>query len=240
MSLSDLKAMKKGLRQTFTLNLKKIESELNKEIADRKELSVLRTLIDDKFQRLDNFQLLLSEELLKEENGEQLLSDFEEPETYRDRYLENCFKIENRLQENSAPSEAEKRKFKLPKIELKKFNGDPKEFLAFWSQFKKIHDDSSIAEEDKMQYLLLSVEPHSKAERLVLSFPATAANYSKATEQLKERFGRDDLLVQIYVRDLLGLVMKNAVKGRSKTDLTYLYDELKGKLRALESLGRTQ
>ncbi|GFU80990.1 DUF1758 domain-containing protein [Trichonephila clavipes] len=200
MALSDLKAKRKGLKQAFTLNLKKIESELNKEIADRKELSVLRTLID-KFQILDNCQLLLSEELLKEENGEQLFSeDFEEAETYRDRYVENCFKIENRLQENSAPCEAEKKKFKLPNIKLKKFN----------------------------------------AERLVLSFPATAANYSKAIEQLKERFGRDDLLVQIYGRDLLGLVMKNAVKGRSKTDLTYLYDELEGKLRALESLGRTQ
>ncbi|GFY08406.1 uncharacterized protein TNCV_1358121 [Trichonephila clavipes] len=36
--------------------------------------------------------------------------------------------------------------------------------------------------------------------------------------------------------------MKNSVKGRSKTDLTYLYDELEGKLSAffLESLGRTQ
>ncbi|GFT42442.1 uncharacterized protein TNCV_1787181 [Trichonephila clavipes] len=49
-----------------------------------------------------------------------------------------------------------------------------------------------------MQYLLQSVELHSKAERLFLSFPATTANYSKAIEQLKERFGRDDLLVQIY------------------------------------------
>ncbi|GFX73250.1 uncharacterized protein TNCV_3537731 [Trichonephila clavipes] len=116
MALSDLKAKRKGLGQAFTLNLKKIESELNNEIADRKELSVLRTLIDDKFQRLDNCQLL-SKELLKEENGEQLFSeDFEEAETYRDRYLENCFKIGNRLQENSAPSEAEKRKLKLPKI----------------------------------------------------------------------------------------------------------------------------
>ncbi|GFY09492.1 DUF1758 domain-containing protein [Trichonephila clavipes] len=115
-----------------------------------------------------------------------------------------------------------------------------KNSLPFWSQFKKIHDDSSIAEEDKMQYLLQFVEPHSKAERLVLSFPATAANYSKAIEQLREWLGRDDLLVQIYVRDLLWLVMKNAVKGRSKTDLTYLYEELEGKLRALESLGRTQ
>ncbi|GFY49299.1 hypothetical protein TNIN_51691 [Trichonephila inaurata madagascariensis] len=111
MALSDLKAKRK------VLNFKKIESELNKEIADRKELSVLRAQIADKFQRLDNCQLLLLEELLKEENDEQLFSeDFEEAETYQDRYLENCFKIENRLQENAEPSEAEKRKFKLPKI----------------------------------------------------------------------------------------------------------------------------
>ncbi|GFS87112.1 DUF1758 domain-containing protein [Trichonephila clavipes] len=138
MALSDLKAKRKGLRQAFILNLKKIESELNKEIADRKELSVLRTLIDDKFQRLDSCQLLLSEELLKEENGEQLFSeDFKEAETYRDRYLENCFKIENRLQENSAPSEAEKRKFKLPKIELKNLMVTQKNSLPFGVSSRK-------------------------------------------------------------------------------------------------------
>ncbi|GFX48854.1 hypothetical protein TNCV_902361 [Trichonephila clavipes] len=55
------------------------------------------------------------------------------------------------------------------------------------------------------------MELKSKAERLVLSFPATAENYPKAIDQLKERFGREDLLVQIYVRELLNLVMKNAV-----------------------------
>ncbi|GFY48723.1 hypothetical protein TNIN_1461 [Trichonephila inaurata madagascariensis] len=59
-----------------------------------------------------------------------------------------------------------------------------------------------------MQYLLQSVEPHSEAESLVLSIPATAANYSKAIEQLKERFVRDDLQVQIYVRDLLGIELE--------------------------------
>ncbi|GFW80503.1 hypothetical protein TNCV_2416051 [Trichonephila clavipes] len=74
MALSDLKAKRKGLRQAFTLNLKKnCENELNKEIAERKVLSVLRTQIADKFQRLDSYQL--SEELPKEENGEQLFSE---------------------------------------------------------------------------------------------------------------------------------------------------------------------
>ncbi|GFT93757.1 integrase catalytic domain-containing protein [Trichonephila clavipes] len=83
-------------------------------------------------------------------------------------------------------------------------------------------------------------KPGSKAERLVLSFPATAANYPKAIDQLKERFGRENLLVQIYVRDLLTLVMKNAATGRAKADLPLLYDELESKLRSLESLGKTQ
>ncbi|GFW67824.1 uncharacterized protein TNCV_3871551 [Trichonephila clavipes] len=34
--------------------------------------------------------------------------------------------------------------------------------------------------------------------------------------------------------------MKNAVSGRTKTDLSALYDELEGKLRSFESLGQTQ
>ncbi|GFU20627.1 uncharacterized protein TNCV_3785211 [Trichonephila clavipes] len=84
------------------------------------------------------------------------------------------------------------------------------------------------------------MELGSKAERLVLSFSATAANYPKAIDQLKERFGREDLLVQIYVRDVLTLVMKNAATGRVKADLPLLYDELESKLRSLESLGKTQ
>ncbi|GFY67623.1 uncharacterized protein TNIN_334131 [Trichonephila inaurata madagascariensis] len=131
-------------------------SELSRQ---RKGALRIRAQIADKFQRLDNCQLLLSEELLKEENGEQLFSeDFEEAETYRDRYLENCFKIEDWLQENAEPNEAGKGKFKLPKIELKKFNGEPKEFLVFWSQFKKIHDDSSIAEEDNLLNLTLKLK----------------------------------------------------------------------------------
>ncbi|GFT18861.1 uncharacterized protein TNCV_1671991 [Trichonephila clavipes] len=36
------------------------------------------------------------------------------------------------------------------------------------------------------------------------------------------------------------MVMRNAATGRSKTDLPALYDELEAKIRALESLGRTQ
>ncbi|GFW86205.1 uncharacterized protein TNCV_4779171 [Trichonephila clavipes] len=241
MEVNALKAARKGLRTAFSLSLKKIETELMKENIDMNQLSILKTQFIDKFQRLDTCQSQISEQLLDTEDAvQQYLDDMEDAENYRDRYIEMCTRVDLKIRETVVPTETEKRSFKLPKIELKKFSGEAKDFLAFWSQFQKIHNDKGIAEEDKMQYLLQSVEPKSKAERLVLSFPATAENYPKAIDQLKERFGREDLLVQIYVRELLNLVMKNAVSGRTKTDLSALYDELEGKLRSLESLGRTQ
>ncbi|KAF8777489.1 hypothetical protein HNY73_014345 [Argiope bruennichi] len=92
----------------------------------------------------------------------------------------------------------------------------------------------------KCSILWLQSNRNRKLERLVLSFPATAANYPKVVAQLKERFRWEDLLVQIYVRDLLTIIIKNAVSSRAKTDLSRLYDELEGKLRTLESLGHTQ
>ncbi|GFS48323.1 integrase catalytic domain-containing protein [Trichonephila inaurata madagascariensis] len=87
------------------------------------------------------------------------------------------------------------------------FSGDPKEYLTFWSIFSKIHDSEELTAIDKFQYLYQSMEPDLKAARLISSFPITAENYPKAIEQLKLRFGREDLLVQIYVRDLLSLVL---------------------------------
>ncbi|GFT01213.1 uncharacterized protein TNCV_3373331 [Trichonephila clavipes] len=69
--------------------------------------------------------------------------------------------------------------------------------------------------------LLVSVE----------SFPATAANYAKAVESLKARFGSDDLLVD--VRELLKLII--SVQKQEKISITSLYDKLESYLRALET-----
>ncbi|GFX78750.1 DUF1758 domain-containing protein [Trichonephila clavipes] len=170
--------------------------------------------LKDNYLRLEAAQEAVSGTLLQlEDNGEEFETDFTDAESYREKYLEYYTHIDKKLGEtviSEVPGTP--RKFKLPKLELRKFGGDPKEFLSFWSQFQKIHDDGSILDEDKMQYLVASVEPKSKAERLILSFSATATNYPKAVDQLKERFGREDLLVQIYVRDLLTMVMKNVCR----------------------------
>ncbi|XP_024872411.1 uncharacterized protein LOC112454980 [Temnothorax curvispinosus] len=111
---------------------------------------------------------------------------------------------------------------KLPKIELKKFSGDVKEWLPFWSQFKKIHEDANINKGDKFQYLLQAMTPESRAAELVASFPPIEENYDGAIASLKNRFGRDEVLVEVYVRELLKLVMQNVMKGGIHSRFLYL------------------
>lgn len=129
--------------------------------------------------------------------------------------------------------------FKLPKIELIKFGGEVRDWLQFWSLFKKIHDDPDIAKEDKFQYLLQAMVPASRAVELVKSYPPTGENYAKVITSLKNRFGRDDLQIEVYVRELLQLVLKNAVTPAKDVLLSSLYDKIESQLRALESLGVT-
>ncbi|KAG4074929.1 hypothetical protein HA402_009354 [Bradysia odoriphaga] len=132
----------------------------------------------------------------------------------------------------------EKSRYKLPKLKLVEFDGCPKQWLNFWSQFKGIDEDKYLSSEEKFQYLIQSTTKDSDARRVVSSFPPTAENYKKAISHLKSRFGKDKVLVEVYVRDLLKLVLSNA-SGVQKLSLANLYDQLETQLRALESLGVT-
>ncbi|GFV47908.1 integrase catalytic domain-containing protein [Trichonephila clavipes] len=243
-----LKIKRKSLRTSFTGMANKLKEYLatKEDAKDGDKLSALNSQLQDKFLRLDEFQNKISDLLLENTaTAAEYEADFEGAEDYRDNSFELKSKIETLLNKDSgflleSSSERDVVKLKLPKFELKMFSGDPKEYLTFWSIFSKIHDSVELTAIDKFQYLYQSMEPDSKAARLISSFPITAENYPKAIEQLKLRFGREDLLVQIYVRDLLSLVLKNATTGKNAPDSATLYDMLATKLRALESFGHTK
>ncbi|XP_077255145.1 uncharacterized protein LOC143893525 [Temnothorax americanus] len=130
---------------------------------------------------------------------------------------------------------------KLPKIELKKYDGDIKEWLRFWSQFKKIHENATIDNETKFQYLLQASygSGFARGGTSRYSFPPTDENYDKVIAAIKNRFGRDEMLVEVYVRELLKLILQNAMKPNEKIKLASLFDKIESQLRAFESLGVT-
>lgn len=75
----------------------------------------------------------------------------------------------------------------------------------------------------------------SRAFEVVNSFPLTGDNYEKAIQSLESRFGKKDLLIEFYVRELLKLVLN---KNRD-VSLMSIYDKLETHIRALETLGVT-
>ena len=63
----------------------------------------------------------------------------------------------------------------------------------------------------------------------------TGDNYEKIIDSLKSRFDREDLQIEVYVRELLKLVLNN-VMSKGKKDMSRLYDDIETQLRALEIL----
>ncbi|GBO42976.1 hypothetical protein AVEN_98634-1 [Araneus ventricosus] len=164
-NLEALKKSRKTDRAAFTKAYDKVEELITLEGVDISELEAELNVLKVKVERLEITHASILE-LLPEE-------DFEAVEDFRDKATrietkarriitcqQNVITILNSTHSDSAiinsavNATIEKRRFKLPKLELRKFDGDVKEWLYFWSQFEKIHDDSSLEDSDKFQYLL--------------------------------------------------------------------------------------
>ncbi|GFX91973.1 acetyl-CoA carboxylase [Trichonephila clavipes] len=109
---------------------------------------------------------------------------------------------------------------------------ESRSWITFWGQFCRVHEDKNLRK-DKFQYLLYSLKPRTEARDIAESYPPSKGNL-KVIDHLKSRFGRKDLLSEVYIQDLLALV-----NSKSYIKLTDLYDKLGFYLRALETLGVT-
>ncbi|GFU42745.1 integrase catalytic domain-containing protein [Trichonephila clavipes] len=93
-----------------------------------------------------------------------------------------------------------------------------------------------VPEVELYKFGVQSTKIKSEARELIESFPITNENYPLAIESLVERYGRNELLIDFYVRELLKLVLNNATK-KKQDSLSGLYNKLSTQLRALSSLG---
>uniref|UniRef100_A0A0K8SHJ7 Uncharacterized protein n=1 Tax=Lygus hesperus TaxID=30085 RepID=A0A0K8SHJ7_LYGHE len=256
MDLKRLKAERTQLRRIFSKEVTKFEKLFAEENIDIKTVRSDFIKLEDKAQRLfkldgDVYDLLFASEELTEA---EITEEVDKTEEYRDLFLSMVgFKeqlealisapaapvseIDNvSLKSNSIQSVSNKHNLKLPKLDPKKFDGNLKEWISFWTIFKRIHESNEFDSETKFQYLLLYTTEGSPARQLVESFPPSSGNYQKAIDQLKQRFGREELLVELYSREILKLVLLQA-KGEEKLPLRTLYDRLETQIRALETLG---
>lgn len=240
--MSALNFQRNTIRESFIASSNELEEELNKgEGANINKVKMIWKRTEDRFIKLEPFDNEIWDNLVSfDVTQEEMREEFNDVQVYRDKWSDINCRIDLILQsgDNVVRHNEEPKRYKLPKLKLVEYDGNPKVWLGFWSQFKEIYDDKNLSTEVKFQYLIQTTAEESDARKVVSSFPPTGANYQKAIDHLKSRFGKDKVLIEVYVRELLSLVLSN-VKGQQKVPLEKLYDELETQLRALESLGVT-
>ena len=216
-----------------------------------KDIEVAFQMLEEKMEDLSLTSNQLLESMYDSENlsEEDIQKEMDESDDYRRKFLEartsmQELKVQNALQDSDNMSEVTVvrqntaiKSFKLPKIELVKFSGEVREWLQFWSLFKKIHEDHGMQKEEKFRYLIQAMVPQSRAADLVNSYPPTSINYDKVIASLTSRFGRKDLQIEYYMRELLQLLSQNLIDSGKRKPLSTLYDKIESHLRALDSLG---
>lgn len=122
---------------------------------------------------------------------------------------------------------------RLPKLELKKFHGNPIEWYPFWESFESaVHKNPNLSAVDKFNYLKSLLM--GTAQSVITGLALTSANYDKAVELLKKRFGNRQIVISSHM-EALTKIPKITEIGDVKR-LRNLYDLVESHVRGLESV----
>lgn len=244
-NLDVLKKQRRPLRAQLVKRVKELEVELSKDDTDTTIVQAKLQMLQTIYAKIDALDVkilaIIVQQNSEEDQDDEMvaIAEYEERFTMAKVKGDKCLNLKSNHISDSSGDNGHVKTYKLPKIEIRKFDGDLKEWLGFWSQFQKIHDDSKLHDSDKFQYLVQSMVPGSRAWKLVNSYPQSSENYVNVIKALKDRFGDQVMLTEVYVRQLLKLVIRN-VGNRRTMPLSTMYDELESHLRSLETLGVTQ
>lgn len=133
----------------------------------------------------------------------------------------------------SATSSASSQFHRLPKLSFPTFDGDILKWQSFWDTFEStIHFNTSLTDVQKFNYLRSQTE--GEAASTIEGFALTNANYARALELLKERFGQKHKIISCTMQALLNI----PAPSNTLHSLRKFYDRMENHIRSLESLGQ--
>ncbi|UYV72978.1 hypothetical protein LAZ67_10001373 [Cordylochernes scorpioides] len=250
--MNRLKKGRRPVRGQITKLINSVETALKKPVEelDKTDLRVSALQLENLCRDLHEWDEKVTEAMLDEEmTVEEQDKEYDERLKY-DRLIkrmrEELEKVLNPKKgvspqpdetSSDTSNSTSRRRVLLPKRKLPEFGGDVREWITFWSRFEDIHNDEDLSDSDKYQYLVVCMLENSEAQQLVLSYPVSGNNYASVIKDLEERFGRDNMLIKVYVRDLLWLVIRSAQER--KVNFKDLVTKLNSQIRHLSMLGVT-
>ncbi|XP_055911309.1 uncharacterized protein LOC129945530 [Eupeodes corollae] len=258
-----MKVITRGTFRTSLTKIVKVASEyletechLNDENASRFEeieeelvtLTERLTAVHEKLRDAD--KQVVAKNLIKPEDQER---EFDRMAKYEDTAITHLAKLNNRLRKlrlkqnplnnpadtinhnSSIPlvAPSHKSNIRLPKLQLKKFDGNMRDWMPFWDQFNSaVHQNNQLSAAEKFNYLedVLS----GAAKKAISGFTATSSCYDAAVALLLEQYGDTEKLIDNHMQKLISLspvTVKSDVVG-----LRNLYNHVSTSIRSLTSL----
>ena len=121
---------------------------------------------------------------------------------------------------------------RLPKLVIKKFGGQPWQWLEFWDSFvASVHDNEDLSDAERFSYFKSLLE--GPAYSTVAGLALTSTNYEKAIGLLKSRYGQRQVIINSHMEHLLNL--QAVTDSRELRKLRKLYDTIEQDIRGLRS-----
>ena len=122
----------------------------------------------------------------------------------------------------------------LPKLQLPKFNGDPREWQSFWDIYHDtIHTNPQLTAIQKFTHMKTLLT--GSAASAISGVRQTDESYSAMIQILKSRFDKKDYVKDLYLNRLLNL--KKVENPKSVKNLRDHYDLIVANISSLEGIG---
>ncbi|KRX34809.1 hypothetical protein T05_137, partial [Trichinella murrelli] len=130
--------------------------------------------------------------------------------------------------ERSTPSNV-----RLPKLEIRKYNGDPHDWQRFHEEFSNsIHTNKNLSTIEKFSYLRSLLIGNAAAA--IEGLPLNVANYDAAMTILSDSFGRKEIIIEEHMKELQNLPTVTSQWDTNR--LSQLANQLEVHVRGLEAL----
>lgn len=200
---------------------------------DYDSLIVKRDRLNKSFKEYETLNIDI--QALITEESEPDTEDFDEID---DRYCSVLAKLNSIInalqpgpgQSNQSPQGGKCQR--LPRINIKEFNGETSEYIPFINMFTSVVDNNeSLSPCDKLYYLTTYLT--GEALEVIKHLPLTDANYTVALNLLKQRFHNKVKIISHHVNAILDLP---TIKKPSAACIRGLLSQIRQHLSALDNL----
>lgn len=233
-----LRALFKSLKET-------IEGNLNQPTVDKKLVNVNFGILADTFEKLarvdEKVVTFMRENPVKpEEEDREMLGQID----YKTQLELLRVKVEELnpppsvttepVAESTSGAAEGKQSMQLPAVQIPKFGGADKDWMGFWAQFRKIHENKKLDESDKFVYLVQSLVPGTDPYKKIVSLHNSKENYEDAIKILQAKYGDEEKLRMSYVEAVLDILLTPSNEKPTQKDTFLALDSYRRALKTLK------